>query len=262
MPYWRDLLQRLFTDRLDLFVAIFLVLLGFLLGYLVARIVRRVLIGMGLDEAVEGTPFERTVQRFGTSTVSILASLLGLFVLVSTVLVASRFVGFASTDLLVTRFIQFLPRLFVAVLAIIVGLIVGEKAGMVVNERLRGIKLPETGVLASLVKYTVFFVAGLVALGELGVSTSALIVLLAAYAFGLVFLGGLAFRDLLAAAAAGVYLLLEQPYGIGDEIRIDGNRGIVQEVNIFVTHIENQDEEFIVSNHLIFRGGLVRFRDS
>lgn len=261
MPDWAALIERLFTDRFDLFLAIFVVILGLLLAFMVVQVVRRFLVGLGIDEAIEGTPFERSAQRVGTSTVSILSMLLGLFVLVTTVILAVRLMGLVSAELVLTGFIRYLPQVFVAALTVIVGLIVGEKAALLVGERLRSIKLPETGLIASFIKYTIFYVAGLVALGQLGVATNALLILLAAYVFGTVFLGGLAFRDLLAASAAGVYLLLEQPYGIGDEVRIDGNQGIVQEVNVFVTHIENQGEEFIVPNHLVFRGGLVRIRE-
>jgi len=70
----------------------------------------------------------------------------------------------------------------------------------------------------------------------------------------------LATKDLLASAAAGVYLLLTQPYGIGDEVKVAGRRGIVQEIDLFVTHIETDGEEHILPNHLVFHEGVVRIR--
>jgi small-conductance mechanosensitive channel len=85
--------------------------------------------------------------------------------------------------------------------------------------------------------------------------------LLAAYAFGVVFLGGIAFKDMLAASAAGVYLLLAEPYVIGDEVEIDGKRGIVQEVDMFVTHVESDGEEYIIPNQRVMRSGIVRIRE-
>jgi len=84
--------------------------------------------------------------------------------------------------------------------------------------------------------------------------------MLAAYVFGLVFLGGLAFRDLLAAGAAGMYVLLHQPYTIGDEVRIGDRRGIVQETDMFVTRIENDGEEFVIPNQVVLHEGVVRVR--
>jgi len=119
----------------------------------------------------------------------------------------------------------------------------------------------QVGFLPAVVKYSVYYVAALLALAQLGVATAALLVLLGGYAFGVVFFGGLALRDLLRAGAAGVYLLLTQPYGIGDRVEVDDHRGIVQEVDLFVTRVEADGEEFIVPNHLVFRGGVVRVRE-
>jgi small-conductance mechanosensitive channel len=85
--------------------------------------------------------------------------------------------------------------------------------------------------------------------------------MLAAYMFGVVFVSGLAFRDLLRAAAAGVYLLLNEPYSIGDEVKVGDRIGIVQEVDLFVTHVESDDEEFIIPNQQVFRDGIVRIRE-
>jgi small-conductance mechanosensitive channel len=65
----------------------------------------------------------------------------------------------------------------------------------------------------------------------------------------------------IASSAAGVYLLLNQPYGIGDEIEIDGHRGIVQEVDVVATLIENDSEEFLVPNYRVLQSGIVRVRD-
>lgn len=261
MVDWEATLQRLLTERITLFLAILVLLLGLLAAALTIRALRRLFGTLGLSDAVEGTPFERSVQRFGTSTVSLIAWLGGLFVLATAVLVAFRLLGFTSTELLVTRVADYVPRVLVATVVIILGLVLGDKAALATRERLSQLKLAEIGILPTVVKYSIFYVAALVALAQLGVATTALVVLLAVFAFGLVFLGGVAFRDLLAAGAAGVYLILNQPYTIGDEVRIDGHRGIVQEVDVFATRIENDGEEFILPNHHLFRGGVVRIRE-
>jgi small-conductance mechanosensitive channel len=160
-----------------------------------------------------------------------------------------------------TRFTGYLPDLFIAAFAIIIGLIAGDKAKLVVSERLRSVKLPEATVLPEIVKYSIFYLAILIALSQLGVETLALLILLGAYAIGLVFLTGLALKDLLAAAAAGLYLLLTEPYSIGDEVIIDDRQGIVQEVDMFVTHVESDGEEYIIPNQRVMRSGIVRVRN-
>lgn len=264
MVDWQRLLDRLaelLTREFELFLAILVVLLGLTFGVLVTRLVRRGLQAFGVPDAVEGTPFERTAHRLGTSSVSLLARLTGLFVLAVAVLVALRILGILAREPFGTQVTGFLSQIFVAIVVVIVGLLAGDKAEVAVSERLRSVKLAEATLVPTLVKYSVFYVAALIALGQLGVATTALLVLLAAYAFGVFFLSGLAFKPLLAASAVGVYLLLNEPYSIGDEVEIDGHRGIVQEMDMFVTHIESESEEFIVPNHRVFQSGIVRFRE-
>ena len=176
-------------------------------------------------------------------------------------LVALNVARLLNARLFWTELTVFLPQVFVAALTVILGLIVADNAEVAINERLRGVKLPEVNLIALFAKYSVLYVAGLIALSQLGVATNALVVLLAAYAFAVVFLGGLAGKDLLASGAAGVYLLLNQPYGIGDRIRIGDSEGIVQEMGMFTTHIEDDGEEYIVPNQKVFRAGVVRIRE-
>ena len=91
-------------------------------------------------------------------------------------------------------------------------------------------------------------------------NTTALVVLLTVFVFGVVLIGGLAFKDFLSSGAAGMYLLLNQPYGIGDEVRIGDRQGIVQEMTLLTTRIENDDAEYIVPNRLVLRDGIARMR--
>ena len=244
----------------NLFIAAGLVILGIVLGLAAGRVNRRLLRRVGVPEAVEGTAFERTMRGFGTSTVSIIASLSAWFIIGVSILAAVSVADIDYLQAFASQVTSLLPQLFVAVIVLIAGIVVGDKVALAVSERLKGVKLPEVTVLPRLAKYSVIYVAILIALGQVGVATGALVVLLGAYAFAIVVLGGLAFKDLLASAAAGMYLLLNQPYGIGDEVRIGEEEGIVQEVDVFVTRIEEDDREHVVPNSKVFEYGVVRTR--
>ena len=152
MVEWQRLFEQLLTQRLAVFLSILVFLLGLLFGYLVARLVQRFLIGVGLQDAVEGTPFERSVRGLGTSTVSLLSIISGLFVVVSATVLALRLLGVVSTQLLVARITEYFPSVFIAALAIILGLVVVDEAALLVSERLRSVKLPETGIVPTPVK--------------------------------------------------------------------------------------------------------------
>ncbi|PSP78671.1 mechanosensitive ion channel protein MscS [Halobacteriales archaeon QS_4_69_225] len=252
--------EGLAPDGGNLTLAVALVVGGLAVWGGTVWIVRRVLLRFGVDEAVEGTAFERAAQGIGSSTVGLVSQVCGVFLLLFGALYVVETLNVVPSRSLVFTINQFLARLFVAVLVVIVGILVGDKAEIVVGERLRSVKLPEVTVIPRLVKYSVLYIATLVALSQLRVATDALLIMLAAYAFGLFFLGGLAFKDLLSSAAAGVYLLLVEPYSIGDEVEIDGSRGIVQEMDVFVTLVESDDEEYLIPNRKVLRKGATRVR--
>ncbi|MFB6251212.1 MAG: mechanosensitive ion channel family protein [Halobellus sp.] len=242
-------------------VALVVGLVGLAVALVLGTLTTRLLVRLGVPEAIEGTAFERTARDFDTSTVEVLGSLVRVFVLAIAVLLVLSVANVSIAFSFWARAVQFLPQLFLALVILIVGVVVGDKVDLLINERLTGVKIPQIGVFPRVAKFTVFFIAVLVALSQLGVATLSLVVLLGAYLFALVFLFAFAFSDLLKSGAAGSYLLLDQPYVIGDEVKIDGKRGIVQEVNLFVTHIENDGEEFIIPNSTVFDEGVVRIRD-
>lgn len=237
-----------------------IVLAGLILGYLVNRLSRRLLVRAGVPEAVDGTAFERTVRSVGSSTVAIIGELSMWFIVGIAVLAALSVANIRYLERFLAGMTGLLPKVFVAAIVLIVGVVVADKVALVISERLKGIKVPQVGVLPAVAKYTVVYVAVLVALAQVDVATSALLVMLAVYMFGLVLFGALAFRDLLASGAAGLYLLLNQPYGIGDEVEIGEDRGIVQEITVLVTRIENDGAECVIPNRQVFKHGVVRYR--
>ncbi|MGQ4556991.1 mechanosensitive ion channel domain-containing protein [Halobellus sp. GM3] len=243
-----------------MWAALIVVVVGILAALVLGSLTTRVLVHLGVPEAIEGTAFERTAHEFDTSTVKVLGTLVRFFVLGITFLALLSIANVTVAASFWSRTVEFVPQLFFAVVILIVGVVVGDKVQLMVGERLTGIKLPQIGIFPRLAKFTVFYVAVLVALSQLGVATLALVVLLGAYLFALVLLTAVALSDLLKAGAAGSYLLLNQPYAIGDEVEIGAKRGIVQEVNLFVTHVENDGEEFIVPNSAVFEEGVVRIR--
>ena len=235
------------------------VVIGLLVGYLIGKLSRRALNAADVDDAVEGTSFERTAQSLGTSTVDIISRLSSWFVYGFAILVAVYVAGL-NAALFWAVIVEMVPQLFVAVLVLVVGFVVADKAELVVSERLRGVKLPEVAFIPRVVKYSVLYVAALISLSQLGVATAALIVLLFVYFFGIVVFGVVALWDFLRSAAAGVYLLLEQPYSIGDSVRIGESEGVVQEVDLFVTRVEDDDMEYVVPNRKVLREGVARER--
>lgn len=233
---------------------------GLVLGVFVGRLSKRLLVAANIPSLVEGTAFERSAQSLGLSTVTIVAGMASWFVYAVSVLAALNVSGLLTTAQFWQRFAGFIPQLFIAALVVVVGFVVADKAELLVGERLRGVKLPEVNVVPKLVKYSVLYVVFLIALGQIGVHTLALVALLSVYALGIVVLGAVALRDFLSSGAAGIYLLMRQPYGIGDRVEIGDCHGVVQGMDILVTRVENDTEEYIIPNSEVLKHGIVRVR--
>jgi len=252
--------QTLAMANFQYLLAIAVLVVGIVAGYVVGRVNERVLRALGVPRAVEGTSVERTARRFGTSVVSLLARLTSWIIYVAAIVIALAVTNLVDLRTLWYRLVGYVPAVAFAAAVLVFGFLLGDKAEILVAERLRGVKIPEIGVIPIAVKYAIVFVAVLVALGQLGVATLPLLVVFTVGVVALVVFSVVATMDLLRSGAAGVYVLLNQPYSIGDHVRIGEVRGIVQEVNVFVTRVEDDGTEYVVPNHIVFARGVLRER--
>lgn len=68
---------------------------------------------------------------------------------------------------------------------------------------------------------------------------------------------GFAFQDIFKNFLAGILMLLQQPFKIGDQIEIDGNEGTVQNISLRATEILTyQGEKILIPNSIVFTSNL------
>lgn len=92
-----------------------------------------------------------------------------------------------------------------------------------------------TAILRSAIKYTAYFVAGLMILESLGIDTKAL--LAGAGIAGLAV--GFGAQSLVKDVVTGLFLLLEDQFAVGDHVQMAGVEGIVEGVGIRVTQVRD-----------------------
>ena len=109
------------------------------------------------------------------------------------------------------------------------------------------------GTLARLIRLVVFIVAGLLILGVLGVNLTPL--LAGAGVVGIAV--GLGTQSLIRDMVAGMFIIGEDQYGVGDIIDINGQeQGVVEDVNLRSTRLRSVDGTvWFVSNGQITRVG-------
>ncbi|MGE5197192.1 MAG: mechanosensitive ion channel family protein, partial [Deltaproteobacteria bacterium] len=105
-------------------------------------------------------------------------------------------------------------------------------------------RLNET--LASFIKNIVYYLllifVCVAALNKLGIETTSFVALIGAAGLAV----GLALQGSLANFAAGVMLILFQPFRLGDEVDAGGASGIVKEIQIFSTIMKTKDNKTII----------------
>jgi small conductance mechanosensitive channel len=90
---------------------------------------------------------------------------------------------------------------------------------------------------ASIVRYGLMAFVLIAVLARFGVETTQMVAVLGAATLAI----GLALQGALSNVAAGVMLILFRPYRLGDFVELAGRRGVVRDINLFVTELATPD---------------------
>jgi small-conductance mechanosensitive channel len=106
-----------------------------------------------------------------------------------------------------------------------------------------------TVLLARLTRVSIYIIAALWILAIFSVPFTALAAVVSIAAIAL----GLSLQDLLKNLIAGLYLLAERPFHIGDEITVSGVTGVIDDIQMRVTYLHtSQGERIIMPNQTVF----------
>ncbi len=106
-----------------------------------------------------------------------------------------------------------------------------------------------TKFFSNMARYTVLIVGLIAVLGQGGIETASFAAILAAAGFAI----GMAFQGTLSNFSAGIMLLFFRPFKVGDLVSVNGATGVVDEIELFTTHLNTPDNKrIIVPNGAIF----------
>jgi small conductance mechanosensitive channel len=131
-----------------------------------------------------------------------------------------------------------------AILIFIIGKWVARLVSKMAGVAMTKAKLNETLVsfLKNIVYYVLLIFVCIAALNKIGIETTSFVAILGAAGLAI----GLALQGSLANFAAGVMLILFQPFKVGEEVEAGGASGIVKEIQIFSTIMETKDNKTII----------------
>ena len=246
----RELLNGMISSLPNILKA----LVVFIIGYIIAKIVRKVfktiLSKSGIDvlkEKLEEIDFiSNSNIKFLPSTA--ISSVIYYFFLLVITIFAVDILGIdAITDLL-KELIYLLPKLLVAVVVLIIGLLIAEFARKMVQSTCQSLGIPAAKVIATFVFFFVMINALMIALKKATIPTQFLTdnltVLFAGIVFAFAIGYGLASKGIMSSFLSSYYS--KSRFEIGDTISIDGAHGQIIDIDSTSLVIRGEGKKVIV----------------
>ncbi|MBF0384864.1 MAG: mechanosensitive ion channel [Candidatus Omnitrophica bacterium] len=140
--------------------------------------------------------------------------------------------------------IQYGMNIIAAILIFVIGKWVAKIATNLLEKVMINAKIEQTiaTFTKNIVYYGILVFVGIAALNKIGVETNSFLAVIGAAGLAV----GLALQGSLSNFAAGVMMILFQPFRLGDYVEAGGAEGTVQEIQIFSTIIINKDNKKII----------------
>lgn len=140
--------------------------------------------------------------------------------------------------------IPFAWKLLAAGLIFFIGKWLAKVVSDVIDNMMSRTKLSRSLVTftKNLAYYVIIIMVAIAALNKLGVETTSFVAIVGAAGLAI----GLALQGSLSNFAAGVMILIFQPFDIGDRIDGGGASGIVKEIQMFNTIIHTEDKKIVI----------------
>jgi hypothetical protein len=227
-------------------------------GYIIARLVARVLTALseklGLQIAAERSGLAESMQHVGIkrNVPAIVGTIVFWLLMCVFAMAAFSILGLAALTAAMVLLVAYIPKLLVATILVVVGLLVaGFLRGVVATSADRlGVSYAE--YLANGCYYALAVLTFIAAFDQLGIHYEmlnfAILIVFGglALAFGLSF--GLGGREVMAGILAGYYL--RQRLNAGDHVQVAGLEGIVREVGPVATIVES-NEDGLINRHTV-----------
>ncbi len=234
-------------------VATFVILIaGWLVSRLVATLAERVIRRVGLDRAARHVGVTGTLERAGLAAPAsrIVAQLVFWVLMLTFLLSAVETLGLTAVTGTIDRLIGFLPNVIAAALLFLLGLLLARLVRNLVSSGAAAADLGAAARLGALAETTVAVVAAAVALEQLGIETSVVVMVLAAVVGTLALTLGIGLalgaRPVVSQILAGHFLRQSLPPG--GTVEVAGRRGVVERVGAVETLLRDEERAWSIPN--------------
>ena len=253
-----DSFNRMFVQGAQLAPKIVAMVAVVVVGYVLARLIARVFSGLserlGLQLAAERSGLADSMRNMGIqrSVASLVGTMVFWLLMCVFVMAAFNILGLTTVSEAMSEVVVFIPKLLVATVVIVVGLLLASFLRGVIATSADRLGISYAEYLANGCYYVLGLLTMILAFNQLGIAFHLLdnLILIAsaglALGFGLAL--GLGGRDVMAGILSGYYL--RQRIAAGDHVEVAGLEGTVREVGPVATVIES-GEGGLVNRHTV-----------
>lgn len=230
--------------------AIIVFIIGWIISKIVYKIVKNVLASIGIDKIGEQLNEIELISKANVKILisEIVAKILYYILMLIFTIAATEILGMAAISDLMSSILNYFPRLLSALIVLVIGILLAEFVKNIVATACKSLGIPAGNFIANFVFYFLFLTVGMSALAQAqidtGFITSNLSIILAGIVAAFAIGYGFASRDLMANFLASFYG--KQKIQIGDIIAIEGQKGVVIEIDSNSLTLQGEGKKIII----------------
>lgn len=257
LPNIKDILINTFTKLIDQFSTFFsnlvsavvILLVGWIIAKTVSILIRNVLSKVGIDKVGDKIKEIDAIKKFNLDfkLSKILATVVYIFVMLFLSVSAADTLGVPAISNMFLMLVNFIPKLIVASVMLLIGLFVSDLAKNFVNSLTKSFNIASGKLIGLGVFFFVLFISVILALGQAGINTSLLEssfnILIAGIVLAFSIGYGFASKDILLNIVSSFYS--KNKYTEGQIVEISGVKGTIQKMDNTSIVLETEEGETI-----------------
>ena len=240
----------------NLFGALVVVLLGFVVAKLLDALLSKLLAKLGLDRLMGGTGLTKILGRAGIQVPisTLIGKIVYWFILLIFLVSAAQSLGLERVSAPLDIFTLYLPKVFGALLVLLVGVLVAQLLNGLVRGAAESVGFDYASGLGRVAQGLVIIISISVAISQLEVKTDLLnhviVIVLITVGLAVALAMGLGSRQIAGQILAGIYV--RELYQVGQEVRVGEVEGQIEEIGTVKTTLLTEEGELVsISNRVL-----------
>jgi len=246
----QEILSGLISSVPNILKALVVFIIGYIIAKIVGKVVKTILEKSGIDKLKDKL---EEIDFIGNANVKVMpsgviASIIYYFILLTVTVISVDILQITAITELLQELMILLPKLLVAALVLIVGVLIAEAVRKIVQSTCESLGIPAAKVIATFVFFFVMINALMIALNKATIPTEFLTdnltVLFAGIVFAFAIGYGLASKGIMSSFLSSYYS--KSRFNIGDVVTIDGARGEIVDIDSTSLVIHGEGYKVIV----------------